>query len=484
MRVAALAHPADFEGWREAARVCLAAGARPHEVAWRIGEEPDLFAALAPLPSAAPSAAPPTEPAFRVPREFVELAQLAICHADEDRFALLYRLLWRLRADRDLLGRITDDDVFRLRAMAKMIRRERHKMEAFVRFREIADAEGSLFVAWFEPEHHVVEITAPFFVRRFASMRWSILTPLVSAHWNMKELRFGPGAAKSDAPSHDRFEEHWLTYYANIFNPARLKIGMMKSEMPVRYWKNLPEAALIESLVREAGKREAAMIEASPTPEPRRAQIILERMKKTANAAGPGAGHNALPGLAQEASGCRRCPLWEGATQTVFGEGAADARLMFVGEQPGDKEDLAGKPFVGPAGEVFDRALAEAGIDRASAYVTNAVKHFKNEPRGKRRLHKTPDVGEISACRWWLEREIEIIRPQFTVALGATALRSLTGLSGGLMNLRGTLAPSDLVGEVFVTVHPSSILRTPPEQREAAYAAFVADLRKLARLMA
>jgi DNA polymerase len=181
---------------------------------------------------------------------------------------------------------------------------------------------------------------------------------------------------------------------------------------------------------------------------------------------------------------CRRCDLWRDATQGVAGEGPARARLMLVGEQPGDQEDLAGRPFVGPAGQMLDKALAEAAVPRGEAYVTNAVKHFKHEPRGKRRLHKTPDAGEISACRWWLEREIEIIRPQFTVALGATALRSLTGLSGGLMNLRGTLAPSDLVGEVFVTVHPSSILRTPPEQREAAYAAFVADLRKLARLMA
>ena len=398
MRLATLAHPADFEGWREAARGFLAAGAPPHEVAWRVGGEADLFAALAPAASA--PATPNGEPAFRVPREFVELAQLAICHADEDRFALLYRLLWRLRQDRDLLGRVTDDDVFRVRAMAKTIRRERHKMEAFVRFREIADAEGSLFIAWFEPEHHVVEITAPFFMRRFASMRWSILTPLVSAHWNMKELRFGPGAAKSDAPAHDRFEEHWLTYYANIFNPARLKIGMMKSEMPVRYWKNLPEAALIAPLVREAGRREAAMIEAEPAPEPRRAQIILDRMKKTSAAARGGAGRNELGALAHEAAVCRRCPLWEGATQTVFGEGAASARLMFVGEQPGDTADLAGSPDIGPAGQLFDRALAEAGVDRGLAYVTNAVKHFKNEPRGKRRLHKAPNAGEISACRW------------------------------------------------------------------------------------
>ncbi len=486
MRVASLEIEADFEGWRKAAREFLSQGAAPDDVAWRVGNARDLFADE-PAAHAPPTAGTANDAIpLRVPRDFLALAELVVCHADEGRFALLYRLLWRLRDDHDLLARTTDDDVFRARAMAKTIRRERHKMEAFVRFREIADNDGALFVAWFEPEHHVVELTAPFFARRFASMRWSVLTPLVSAHWNTKALVFGPGATKADAPGADHFEDHWRTYYASIFNPARLKIGAMKSEMPMRYWKNLPESAIIAPLIRHAARREADMISAAPTPEPRRAQIILDRMKKDADAkssAPPAAGHNALGALRAEAAGCRRCPLWENATQTVFGEGPAQADIMFVGEQPGDQEDLAGRAFVGPAGKLFDQALAEAGIDRARAYVTNAVKHFKFEPRGKRRLHKGPNAGEITACRWWLEQELDLVRPKFVVALGATALFSLTGLRGGLLKMRGTRVASQRAGEVFVTVHPSSILRSGDE-RDAAYGAFVQDLRKAAQLAA
>jgi uracil-DNA glycosylase len=476
MRVVALEREADFEGWRDAARALLAEGVRPDEVVWRAGGGRDLFSSEA--------SEPPLNPAqtIRVPPDFLDLAELVVRHADEARFALLYRLLWRLRDDRDLLARTTDDDVFRARGMAKTIRRERHKMEAFVRFREIEDDAGSLFVAWFEPEHHIVELTAPFFARRFASMRWSILTPLVSAHWNMRELRFGPGGVKGDAPDGDRFEDCWRTYYASIFNPARLKVGAMKSEMPVRYWKNLPESAMIAPLIRDAAQREAAMIDAQPAPEPRRAQIILERMNKTA-AAKTGtrtqAGDDAIGAVRTAALSCRRCPLWENATQTVFGEGPLQADFMLVGEQPGDQEDLAGRAFIGPAGKLLDEALHAAGIDRARAYVTNAVKHFKFEPRGKRRLHKAPAAGEITACRWWLEKELTLVRPKLVLALGATALFSLTGLRGGLLKMRGTTVASDIAGRVFVTVHPSSILRAG-EAREAAFAAFVKDLRKAA----
>lgn len=480
MRVIALEREADFEGWRNAARSLLAQNVAPHETVWRVGQASDLFDAGE---ASAPGESVPAASSFRVPRDFIDLAEFVVCHADEARFALLYRLLWRLRDDRDLLARTTDDDVYRARAMAKTIRRERHKMEAFVRFREIADDEGALYVAWFEPEHHVVELTAPFFARRFASMRWSILTPLVSAHWNMKELRFGPPATKRDAPDGDMFEDHWRTYYASIFNPARLKIGAMKSEMPVRYWKNLPESSIIAPLIRDAARREAEMIDAEPTAEPRRAQIILDRMKKAA-AEKPishaGAGHNALAALREEAQACRRCPLWENATQTVFGEGPTQADFMFVGEQPGDQEDLSGRAFVGPAGKLLDQALEEAGIDRTRAYVTNAVKHFKFEPRGKRRLHKSPNAGEITACRWWLDQEIALVRPKLVVALGASALFSLTGLRGGLLKMRGTAVASEKAGQVFVTVHPSSILRAG-DDRDAAYAAFVDDLRQAAK---
>ncbi|TMJ20192.1 MAG: UdgX family uracil-DNA binding protein [Alphaproteobacteria bacterium] len=182
--------------------------------------------------------------------------------------------------------------------------------------------------------------------------------------------------------------------------------------------------------------------------------------------------------LRDEASGCTRCDLYKCGTQTVFGEGALDARIMFVGEQPGDQEDLAGRPFVGPAGQLFDKAIEEAGIDRKRTYVTNAVKHFKFVRRGKRRIHDKPNGGEIAACRWWLEQELALIRPPLTVALGATAARSLFGKVVTISALRGRGHALAEGGEAWVTVHPSFLLRVR-DDREAHYQRFVEDLRRI-----
>ena len=184
--------------------------------------------------------------------------------------------------------------------------------------------------------------------------------------------------------------------------------------------------------------------------------------------------------LREEAAGCTRCPLYKDATQTVFGEGPVDAPMMFVGEQPGDNEDLAGKPFIGPAGQLFDRAMAAAGVDRSRAYVTNAVKHFKFEQRGKRRIHSKPGAGEIEACRWWIEQEQMLVKPQVTVALGATAARSLFGRVVTIGRERGQpMRLPDEGGTAWITVHPSYLLRLPDKaQAEDEFARFVDDLRK------
>ena len=179
-----------------------------------------------------------------------------------------------------------------------------------------------------------------------------------------------------------------------------------------------------------------------------------------------------------DAMSCTRCDLYKCGTQTVFGEGPLDARILFVGEQPGDQEDLAGRPFVGPAGQLFDRALADACVDRAATYVTNAVKHFKFERRGKRRIHQKPDGGEIAACRWWIEQERALIRPPVTVALGATAARSLFGKVVTISALRGRPHEAADGGETWVTVHPSFLLRVR-DDREAEYDRFVEDLHRI-----
>jgi uracil-DNA glycosylase family protein len=190
-----------------------------------------------------------------------------------------------------------------------------------------------------------------------------------------------------------------------------------------------------------------------------------------------------LPALREAAAGCRGCHLWQVGTQTVFGEGATDADAIFVGEQPGDQEDRAGKPFVGPAGRVFDEALAEAGIDRASVYVTNAVKHFKWQARGKRRIHQKPNWTEMTACRPWLEAELEVVQPRVLVLLGATAAQTLLGREFRVTQHRGELLESELAEAVTATVHPSSILRGEPAERDKHFAAFVDDLRVVAALL-
>ncbi len=498
MREVVLRSPDDYEGWRTAARRLAESRVRPSDVVWRADRDaPDLFVDAS--ETNASGAAPPR--ALRVPRRFVDLAELVVCHKDPERFAFLYRVLDRLQDEPKLLDITTDDDVFRIEHMAKSVRRDRHKMTAFVRFKEVAPAEPQAdgaagrptYLAWFEPEHHILALTAPFFVERFGAMDWTIVTPDARATWNGTTLMLGPGGSRDDVPAEDATEDDWRTYYTNIFNPARLKVDAMKREMPVKYWKNLPEASLIAPLIRSASQSEATMVATPQTTVPKRAATIVARTEEARVArmeeARPesvslppsgngGMGSNGLEMLRREALTCTRCDLHRFATQVVFGEGLSTADLVFVGEQPGDREDLAGKPFIGPAGSMFDRALGDAGIDRKRAYVTNAVKHFKFEPRGKKRIHKKPGIGEINACHHWLEEELKILRPRLTIALGASAIRSLTGQNASVLSVRGTVLSSPLAGPVFVTVHPSYLLRLPDEaSQRTEYARFVDDLR-------
>jgi len=444
----------DFEGWREAARALAAAGVAPAEISWRIaGEAGDLLAAEAPPPGAAA--------AFPVPRAFVALAKSAILHRDPERFALLYALLVRLRGDPGAIEDRADPLRHRLEAMAKAVRRDIHKLHAFLRFREVETPGGPHCIAWFEPEHHILRAAAPFFIDRFPNMRWSILTPGLSLHWDGQTLHEGPGAVKVDAPAGDPVEGVWKTYYAAIFNPARVKIGAMLREMPRKYWRNMPETALVGEMIKGAQARERDMVAAA------------------ASVTGDNAG-KAWDSIRAEAMHCTRCDLYKHATQTVFGEGPLDATILFVGEQPGDQEDLAGRPFVGPSGQLLDRALEEAGVDRRRTYVTNAVKHFKFVRRGKRRIHDKPDGGEIAACRWWLQQELALIRPPLTVALGATAARAVFGKVVTISALRGRGHALPEGGEAWATVHPSFLLRVR-DDREAEYAKFVADLARIGK---
>ncbi|WP_265528735.1 UdgX family uracil-DNA binding protein [Sphingomicrobium marinum] len=449
----------DFAGWRDAARGLAEAGVPPEAVTWTVeGQTDELFGSQ---PPPAPSGG-----GFSVPKSFIGLATTVICHRDPERFSLLYAMLWKLRTNRRAMEDRADPLLDRLRKMEKEVRRDAHKMHAFVRFREVEDEDGERMVAWFEPDNYIVRREAGFFMRRFTNMRWSILTPQLCIHWDGETLRESPGATKADAPGGDPVEETWKTYYKSIFNPARVKVKAMTAEMPKKYWKNMPETEAIGELLASAQAREAAMIETS------RAQESL------LDTAAPIASWEELAKLARERHGTDRT---NSGTQLVFGEGNRNAALMLVGEQPGDEEDKAGQPFVGPAGQLLDEMLERAGIERSELYVTNAVKRFKFVQRGKKRIHAKPTAGDIEHYRWWVEAERELVQPGLTLALGATAARSITGKTVTISKVRGEELALPGGGTGMVTIHPSYLLRLPDEAARAEQRArFIDDLKRAA----
>jgi DNA polymerase len=256
----------EYEAWRNAARQLLAQGAKPDEVLWTDDpQEASLFI------GEAVGTQKPTAAAIKVSSAFMDMAKSASAHTDTKRWALLYRVLWRLTlgGERHLLSLATDRDVRQIQDWGKAVGRDIHKMHAFVRFRRVsvdAVTDREQFVAWFEPDHRIVRLAAPFFEKRFAGMDWSILTPYESAHWDGKRLHFTAGVPRSSAPDEDALDDLWRTYYRNIFNPARVKINAMQSEMPKKYWKNLPEAPLIAGLIAESAGRVQGMLGTEERP--------------------------------------------------------------------------------------------------------------------------------------------------------------------------------------------------------------------------
>ena len=352
--------------------------------------------------------------------------------------------------------------------------RDLHKMHAFVRFRKLEadDADraspapvpgedNAHYIAWYAPDHRILALAAPFFAERFAIMRWTILTPDATVAWDPagRQLAFGPGVARehatatADYPEQDELETLWKSYYGSIFNPARLNPGVMRGEMPVRYWQNLPEVDVLPQLISKANLRVSDM-------------MTTQKSKPSAASFVP-ADHT-IPQIAAALPTCEGCDLYRHAIQVVPGSGPATAHLMLVGEQPGDQEDKQGSPFVGPAGGVLRRALEDLRIDPAQVYMTNAVKHFKFVQRGKLRLHQNPRMSEITACKPWLLAEIDAVRPRVVLCLGASAAKSLLGGTFALMQQRGTVVETPFASRVMATVHPSAVLRArdQPSQQQ------------------
>lgn len=434
----------------------LACGAEPGGVVWR-----DHAEAQGDLLGGDGGDAPPPEAVAlqalrRLPAGFMALADTVALHADGERFVRLHAYALALQAEPRCWHDALDPRRLALERMAREVRREIHKAHAFVRFRQVEDDDGggTRYVAWFEPVHHIVRAATPFFAQRFAAMRWSILTPRLCAHWDRTALVFSPGADRSQAPPPDAGEALWLDYYRSIFNPSRLKTAAMLREMPRRYWHNLPETQAITELIQTAPQRSARMVEQASESQrrlPVRVPRVAERTPRTPQ--------EQLDDLGRRARHCSECPVACSATQIVWGEGAVGARLMIVGEQPGDQEDLAGRPFVGPAGALLRRAMAQLDWPEEDIYLTNAVKHFHFLARGKRRIHKTPGQRAAEACEQWLEAEIRLVAPQAILALGATAASSLLGKGQGVAQSLGQWQTRQDGLPVWVVHHPAAVLR-------------------------
>lgn len=398
-----------------------------------------------------------------LPREFFDKAQVVSAFRDDSTWSLLYRVAWRiLTEEKNLLQIALDDDVREFESRYRLVMRDIHKMKAFVRFKEIKQGDKIIYMAWHRPDHRIVRLAAPFFKDRFNGMNWVIMTEDESMSWDQSEIHFSAGIPQHEALMEDSSEDLWKTYYAAIFNPSRIKISTMKKELPVRHWKTLPETELIDSLIDEAPERLKVFYESQ------RPQIIEQRQLS-------------YPEIKEGLKSCRACSICEKASGPVMGEGPMNARIMFIGEQPGNEEDLQGRPFIGPAGQLLEKAFKRRGFNRDDVYVTNAVKGFKWIYQSSMRWHRSANASEISACKPWLKQELTLLKPEIVVCLGRSAAQSLLGKMIKMEEVRGKFFRSSVCDKTIILPHPSSILRIQDETLQSeAFEKFVNELYLIA----
>ncbi|WP_144146558.1 UdgX family uracil-DNA binding protein [Paraburkholderia sp. BCC1884] len=467
----------NFAAWRAASLGALGEGLAPEMIEWRVMQHAALpqEQALFDYGEASENAAAPAS-TVHVSKELAALLQDAALYRAAERWAFLYKVLWRWQHGDRAVASPADADGAQLYRMAKSVRRAKHDMIAYVRFRkQTPAAQTPEYLAWYEPDHDVLEWAAEHFAERMGRTSWMIATPRAAAFWDGQQLHLEQrhalaGEHRSDTP--DEAEALWLAYYRSTFNPARLNEAALEQHMPVRFWKGLPEGHLIPAMISDAKSGARRVAQASGVGMLDGKSIPVEA-------------ESAQPAREPPSSldRCRRCDLWRNATQAVGGSGPGDARIMLIGEQPGDQEDLAGLPFVGPAGQLLTLAITRAGLSRDEVYLTNAVKHFKWEPRGKRRLHKTAGQREIEACSVWLERELETVRPAVIVTLGATALTALLHKKASLRDHLG--APFDVAGAWGIaTYHPSFALRQQDDKARDTILAAISQALVRARELA
>ncbi|AQH01592.1 uracil-DNA glycosylase [Burkholderia sp. KK1] len=450
-----------FAAWRTEARNLLMEGVRPEDVFWRETDaSATVFGSID--PPAPGSEDPNAKKPVKIAREFLAMLETAACYRAPDRWPFLYRALWRWTQGDRAIASPQDAEGLRLHRMIESVEAEEREMRKVLRFRHRDASLGPPeFISWFEPAHDLLEHAAMHFATRMGNATWMIATPHGAAFWDGALLRvdrtsepeekpmdFGDTAMSGEAVSGDAIEALWLAYYESTFAPAQENAAEMASHMPVRYWKSPENARTDPALISRADPYSRR--DRHPRNVPSEMEVAintdLEPIKGTLLTEPP------------SLDACKRCALWRNATQAVPGVGPADARVMLVGEQPGDQEDREGKPFVGAAGKLLDEALAEAALPRASLYLTNAVKHFKWEAHGEERAHLAPAQREREACRFWLEEELKRIAPKVVVALGATALKALTGHRTALSEYLGKTIEHK--GHIIVpTYHPSYLMR-------------------------
>lgn len=438
---------ADFQHY---VRYFIQAKTLPHEINWN-SEEKTLFDRYLSLNDV--KGREPLLISLEVSKMIKGLAMLRGPH----KWALIYRLLFRLKFEnKDLLHLKSDKDVREADLGLQSIGRDIHKMHAFVRFKRAPSNEES-YIAWHGPEHFILRAAIPFFVKRFGDRPWTIHTPDESAHWNLKELHYSAGIALEEFKVTDDWDQVWKDYYRAIYNPARLNIKMMKQEMSPKYWQSMPESEVIYELIKETPDMLKRAFDSKWTEAVVRPELTLRELN-------------------EELAHCRACPLHEKATQVVRGEGPLNAEVVILGEQPGDIEDQLGRPFMGPSGKLLNNLLAEIGLVRESLYLTNTVKHFNFEMNlDGRRIHKSPSGRVMHACRPWLEAELKKVRPKIILALGVAAATAVLGRRPVLAKERGRILNSKY-GNIILSWHPSSILRSTPESADLKMAQLRSDL--------
>jgi probable DNA metabolism protein len=454
----------NFKEWRAVAKRHILQNTPPTTVIWTSGAnaQTNLLSGLE-----LPAAAGAPSKSFTVPKTFMSYAEAIACHRNPDRFDKLYRALWRItHGEKHLMEIKSDPLLHELYMYYRAIRRDVHKMKAFVRFKLHKEEDEDFYLAWYKPDHNIMRLAAPFFQRRFSVMKWTIMTPGETASWDGDELIFSAGVPTNVNNVEDQLETLWCTYYSAIFNPARIKIKAMKNEMPIRFWHNLPEAATIPTILQEAPARVAKMMREQEGSRMSAKDYFPEQMT--------------LSALEQAAKTCEGCPIYQCARQTVFGRGKADASLMIVGEQPGLQEDIEGKPFVGPAGNVLREELKTLAVNPENLYLTNAVKHFKNVKVNGRQMHRSPGVKEVNACKPWLKAEIDIVKPKVILCLGVTPAKALINPGFKMTNNHGKWQAYGESSSTVITAtyHPAALLRAPTEEmKEEMFKAFRHDLR-------